>query len=224
MGTTNPHVLERVRGIRKQLLAAREAGKAMSRASKGTEREALIAGFLSKVLPPTYRFGTGDATDIAGNRSGQLDVVVEYPFGPSIPIVGPGDVRLYLAETVGVVIEVKSNLSTQWNEVVRTAEQLAPLRRAPNSGMTWGSGPSDRIPLVVVGFEGWKALDSLKRNVDEVDAVTAALSIHENFFYWKGNGHVVGDTALWALIAYLHDTMGSLIAGSGNPLGYMGVD
>lgn len=76
-----------------------------------------------------YRFGSGDATDRQGNRSGQLDVVVEYPFLPSLPAVGNSKVRLYLAEGVAAVIEVKSDLAGQWSEVESTARQLKPLRR-----------------------------------------------------------------------------------------------
>ena len=72
----------------------------MSAASKGAERQAFIESFLTNVLPPTFRFGSGDATDAAGHRSGQLDVVVEYPFSPSLPSFGgPGVTRLYLAES-----------------------------------------------------------------------------------------------------------------------------
>ena len=56
----------------------------------------------AKGLPPIYRFGTGDATDSTGNKSGQLDVVVEYPFSPSLPVVGTGQSRLYLAEITHV--------------------------------------------------------------------------------------------------------------------------
>jgi hypothetical protein len=85
----NDYVLKRLEGIRSQLMAAHEAGDPMSNSTKGREREAFINDFLRNVLPPIYRFGTGDATDVNGNRSGQLDVVVEYPFGPSLPLSVP---------------------------------------------------------------------------------------------------------------------------------------
>ncbi len=79
----------------------------MSDSSKGSEREHFIDLFLKEVFPPSYRFGTGDALDSAGNKSGQLDVVVELTFFPSLPALGGGS-RLYLAEGVAAVIEVKS--------------------------------------------------------------------------------------------------------------------
>jgi hypothetical protein len=102
---------------------------------------------------PTFRFGSGDATDVAGHRSGQLDVVVEYPFSPTLPAVGSGErTRLYLAESVAAVVEVKSNAAIQWEEVRRTATQLAPLRRTFGAAMVFGSGPSKSIPLFVAGY------------------------------------------------------------------------
>ena len=100
----------------------------MSSASKGNEREAFINGFLSEVLPPQFRFGSGDATDQNGARSGQLDIVVEYPFVPSLPIVAGRSPRLYLAEGIVAVIEVKSDIAKQWDEVMTTANQLASLK------------------------------------------------------------------------------------------------
>jgi hypothetical protein len=69
------------------LKGVHQAGDRLSNASKGNEREAFINGFLSQVLPPHFRFGSGDITDQHGARSGQLDIVVEYPFVPSLPIV-----------------------------------------------------------------------------------------------------------------------------------------
>ena len=100
----------------------------MSSSSKGKEREQFINLFLSNVLPLPYRFGTGDITDFNSRRSGQADVVVEYPFLPSVPSIG-GDVRLYLAESVAAVVEVKSDVAGQWEEAVQTAKNIKILER-----------------------------------------------------------------------------------------------
>ncbi|WP_373867562.1 DUF6602 domain-containing protein [Shewanella xiamenensis] len=51
----------------------------MTNATKGSEREFLVDLFLSNVLPNQYRFGSGDITDQKSNRSGQVDIVVEFP-------------------------------------------------------------------------------------------------------------------------------------------------
>ncbi len=98
----------------------------MSSATSGQERAAFIDQFLSQAFPSPFRFGTGDATDVVGGRSGQLDVVVEFPFMPSLPIAGGSSSRLYLAESVAAVVEVKSNVGAQWNQALHTAAQLAP--------------------------------------------------------------------------------------------------
>jgi hypothetical protein len=117
----NEYVVQRLMGMQSILNGVHQSGGGLSSATIGQERAAFIDQFLSGVLPPIYRFGSGDATDAAGNKSGQLDVVVEYPFAPSLPIVGAGQSRLYLAESVAAVIEVKSNLAGQWSQAVGTA-------------------------------------------------------------------------------------------------------
>ena len=120
--------MSRLEGMRKLLLAGYEANASMSSSSKGREREEIANSFLSNILPLPYRFGTGDITDISGRRSGQVDIVVEYPFLPSIPSSN-GDVRLYLVESVAAVIEVKSDISGQWNEAKHTSDQVKTLTR-----------------------------------------------------------------------------------------------
>jgi hypothetical protein len=137
----NAHVIQRLAGIQHILNGVHAASSSLSAASRGHERQAFIDNFLANVLPPVYRFGTGDATDAAGNRSGQLDVVVEYPFSPTLPSVGgTGTTRLYLAEGIAAVIEVKSNAMSQWKEAVHTASLLAPLKRSFSAAMTFGAG------------------------------------------------------------------------------------
>jgi hypothetical protein len=161
----NQHLVQRLTGIQAILKAVCTAGATLSSATKGTERATFIDEFLSKVLPPHYRFGDGDATDQDGHRSGQLDVVIEYPWIPSLPVVGATRSRLYLAEGIAAVIEVKSNLAKQWQEVLQTASQLEPLRRKYKGGLTAGWQPTERIPLFAAGYTGWKTIDVLKKHL-----------------------------------------------------------
>jgi hypothetical protein len=79
----NQHIATRLAGIQSILMGAHRAGSTMSTAMRGVERAAFVDTFLREMLTPQFRFGEGDATDIAGNKSGQLDVVVEYPWVPS---------------------------------------------------------------------------------------------------------------------------------------------
>jgi hypothetical protein len=199
------------------LVGAHQAGKPMSSSSKGSEREHFIGSFLSEVFPPPFRFGQGDATDAKGRKSGQLDVVVELPFLPSVPIPG-GASRLYLAEGVGAVIEVKSDLAGQWSEVQNTAAQLAPLRREFGTTMSMGAPPSERIPLYAVGYTGWKTLNTvqshLSQDLDGILVIDAAL-------FASSICSATGDLALWALVSCLHQDVSSLKATSAHPFNYI---
>jgi hypothetical protein len=87
--------------VQDELRALHRAGKSMSSASKGREREDVVTRFLQRALPPAYRFGDGEIIDQYGSLSGRLDVVMEFGFAPTVPTVG-SDTRLYLAE--GVVV------------------------------------------------------------------------------------------------------------------------
>ena len=124
----NEQLRARVNGIREGLMAHYHATKLLPNAAKGDEREALVRGFFKNVFPAPYRFGTGAVTDAIGRVSGQLDAIIEWPFFASFP--GPlGIERLYLAESVAFVIEVKSDLNAQWEQVQKVVQQLRPLRR-----------------------------------------------------------------------------------------------
>ncbi|MBX5183378.1 hypothetical protein HJB88_12100 [Rhizobium sp. NZLR5] len=215
----NEFLVGRLDGIQHQLIAAYLAGASMSSSSKGRERELFINDFLTRVFPNSFRFGTGDATDSFGHRSGQLDVVIEYPFGPSLPAVGSSDVRLYLAESVAAVIEVKSNLKNQWEEVDRTAEQLRPLKREFGGMVSVGAPPEQRIPIVVVGYEGWKTLESLENKVNS-SIIDAALIIDRGLFVAKDGTTATGSLALWGMICFLNRKIQGLLSVSTNPLSY----
>jgi hypothetical protein len=141
-----------------------------------------------------------------GNLSGQLDVVIEHPFAPSFPMPG-GSQRLYPAEAVAAVIEVKSNLSSQWPEVLGTSERLAPLQR--NLGLTTqllrtglrigpDRGRSAQIPLFAVGYTGWKTIETVLEHLKE-GPVTGILVLDEGLFAIKppqGTGTATGPVTL----------------------------
>jgi hypothetical protein len=196
----------------------------MSAASRGRERELFVDTFLSHVLPPGYRFGNGDAIDSLGARSGQLDVVVEFTFLPSVPAVGGGP-RLYLAEGIAAVIEVKSDLAKQWGEVEATSSSLRPLRRlfrAP--GFTPYGPPPAQIPLFAVGYTGWKQLDSVKEKANS-GVVDGVLVIDRGLFSTSNtfpNGlWVEGSLSLWALVCSLHVATTAIVMNAFSPIEYV---
>ncbi len=191
------------------LMAGHASGGTMSSATKGSDREDFIHKFLENVLPPQFRFGYGDITDLSGRKSGQIDIVVEYPLLPSLQIPIPGGAsRLYLAEGVAAVIEVKSDLTAQWSEVETTSEKLRPLRR--KFGTRMGIAPR-YIPLFAVGYKGWKKLSSLEKYLAK-DVVDGILVIEEGLFACNSSllpiaqfstKSATGAWSLWAFIALL---------------------
>ncbi len=216
----NQYVLQRLTGLQAILRGVHQSSVGLSSATIGQERAAFIDEFLNKVLPPVYRFGSGDATDISGAKSGQLDVVVEYPFSPSLPMVGAGQSRLYLAESVAAVIEVKSNLANQWQEAVNTAVALAPLRRSFGASMSYGDPPQLQIPMFAVGYTGWKNIGTLHSNLSSCPDIFGALVIDVGIYASKTGIAATGPWALWGLILDLHRLTNSLQSASTDPIEY----
>lgn len=218
----NEYVLQRLTGIQQQLIAVRNANSGLSSAMVGTERQDFIDKFLAEVLPRPFRFGTGDATDKNGNKSGQLDVVIEFPFGPSLPIVGGTCTRLYLAETVAAVIEVKSNIASQWSQAVSTARQLHPLERSFGVTMRMGTD-LPKIPLFVASYSGWNQIQTVKQHLLVTPEISGILIIDPGIFVSSGQFRDMeanGPWALWGLIACLNKATGFLQAATTDPLEY----
>jgi hypothetical protein len=165
-------LVQRLEGIRQILMAHHSAGALLPNASKGNERETLLREFLIKVFPPPFRFGSGAIVDQFGCISGQLDVVAEFPFFPSFPTPGAAE-RLYLAESVSFVAEVKSDLADQWSQVEKTGEALLPLRRNwsahlrfdRSGGLEIANASISRIPFVAIGFRGYQSVEALERKL-----------------------------------------------------------
>ena len=92
------------------------------------------------------------------------------PWAPSVGFPG-SPVRLYPAEAVGVAIEVKSNVETQWREVESTVAVLAKLRQQL-SGVSIRGGDleihdesTERIPIFAVGYRGWKSTIPIEKKL-----------------------------------------------------------
>jgi hypothetical protein len=93
--------------------------------------------------------------------SGQLDIVVERPFAPSFCFPGLSQ-RTYLADNVAAVIEVKSDLSSQWGEIESKVQQIRRSDYRPvHTGIIQGSRLSS-IPVFAVGYRGYKTVGGLR--------------------------------------------------------------
>jgi len=210
----NRHIFQKLLGIQQMLMAGHSSGETTSSATKGRDREDFIHKFLENLLPPQFRFGSGDITDLSGRRSGQVDIVVEYPLLPSLQTPNSSS-RLYLAEGVAAVIEVKSDLTNQWSEVESTSRQLRPLSR--KFGARDGIPPL-HIPLFAVGYKGWKKIQKMQKYLSK-GVVDGILVIDDGgLFVWNSSilpvvqftGPVTGEWSLWAFIIALHQMAVSL--------------
>lgn len=175
--------------------------------ARGNEREIFVSKFLRDVLPTPFRVGEGDVIDAAGHHSGQLDVVIEYPFMPSIPATSEGP-RLYFAEGVAAVIEVKSNIAAQWNEVERTAEKLQSVRRSATALMRVGNSDLERIPLIGVGFKGWELFSTVQEKV--ATGTCDAILVIDSGPCASANGLATGDLALVLFLEVVHRAVSAL--------------
>jgi hypothetical protein len=117
---------------------------------------------LRNVVPPPFRIGTGQITDATGRLSPQMDIVIEYANTLSFPLLQGNSARLYLAESVCCVIEVKSSLDAQWDDVVTKAHRLATLERSVGA-IAVVDDPPRTIPMFAVGFKGWSELETCKK-------------------------------------------------------------
>lgn len=203
----HPALEYRLGGIRSALMGAYMAGKGLANASRGSEREILLREFLAKVSPPTLRFGSGTIIDGTGRTSGQLDIIVEYPWYPSFPTPSSNE-RLYLAESVVLAISVKSNLASQWTQVEKEVSQLMPLKREWRTSMTLGRGAiqfseneSWSVPLLAIGFEGHASVESLKKRMDETpeECRPAAAFVLDSQCFVGWNSMHVGPKAFFTL-------------------------
>jgi hypothetical protein len=221
----NKDLEARLKGMHASLMAAYSAGVQCTSATKGIEREIFVRRFLAQVLPPIFRFGHGDIIDTSQESSGQIDVVIENPFFPSLPIVDGGP-RLYLAEGVAAALEVKSDIRAQWSEVQATASKLSKLWPCPGGirGQSTLAMADCCVPLLAVGFTGWKTLGTAKRYIDR--EVVDSMLIIENGLLWIHEKYKVRNVendpiaALWTFLCCLHDRVTSIQSISTTPLIY----
>lgn len=143
----NVHLINRLNCLLDISRSIHQAGKKLSNATIGIEREFFINHILNMIVAPPFRLGSGDITDSEGNKSGQMDMVIEYGNAISFPMISPESPRLYMAEGVCAVVEVKSNLVNQWNQVVESHKKLISVKRRMKPLFTFGE-ISETIPYI----------------------------------------------------------------------------
>ena len=189
--------------------AADAGGSTLSSASKGIERELFIHYALNHIIAPPFRIGTGDITDLTNQRSGQLDIVIEYGNSISFPLLyAVNTPRLYLAEGVCAVLEVKSDLAGQWSEVLNTQSRLTPLRRSCIDWLSYKK-QSDSIPLFAIGYRGWKTMETLRDKLDQSNL--EGILVLESGLFCGRKYQEKGPEALYAFFMTMQELTGNLI-------------
>ena len=221
MPESNPFLEQRLKGIQQALIAHHRGSSGLPSAHAGSERETFLREFLQQVFPAHRRFVSGTITDSEGMRSGQVDIAIEYGISPSFPMPNTTE-RLLLAESVCLVIEVKSNLSSQWSEVTDTTKKVKALRRAIQLDMATDDVP-DRIPVIAVGYTGHRTVKGLVERLESTSIDSrpdAALVIDSGLFYGF-NVASTGPLGLYALCAVITRLLNAVAIASPNLMSYV---
>jgi hypothetical protein len=183
-------MIRRLEALLGALNAGHSGGADVSSHSVGRDRELFINLVLSNIISVPFRIGTGDIVDAHDAMSPQCDIVIEYMNTLSFPNIFPSSARLYLAESVCAVIEVKSTISTQWPHVVPAAQTLHTLERDPGTTAVF-EPPPKKIPFFAVGYTGWKNMATAAQNLDTANKNGQIISgiLHLNPCFYVGAGN-----------------------------------
>jgi len=207
------YLLERLKSIQAHLISEYNGSNPAS-SSKGRQREEFLNNFLKEIIPSTFRFGNGEIIDSDNEVTGQLDIVVENSLVPSLTSIGSTP-RVYLAEGVGAVIEVKSNIQKEWNDVLETARKVKKLSRKNFGGRIFLGDESflNTIPVFAVGYKGWTQKKTLEKkiigsNVDGILIIDPGIFVTNNLF--KLDRDYNNAQSLWGFIVCLHQSLESI--------------
>lgn len=126
---TEDRLAQIIRATADELVAAfNKTAAIMHEGSKGTARESPLLSFLQGRLPATVRaVGSSEVLDSGGTTSMQQDILIVDPSTP--PFLNEGNQRVYPAECVHGVLEVKGRLNK--HEVVDACNKIASVKRLP---------------------------------------------------------------------------------------------
>ncbi|MFL9921600.1 hypothetical protein PQR75_40865 [Paraburkholderia fungorum] len=190
--------LKKLEDIHTSLMARYHETAGFSSAISGTEREVVMKELLQRVLPSSFRIGSGSILDASGKETGQVDAVIERPFSLSFPI-GSESNRLYVADSVCAAFEIKSDLYRQGKEARTKIEQIRALHRFDMSDDKEEriiQGDALLIPSFIIGFKGHTTEEGLQENFIDprnLYAPSGVLCIESELFYGQspgGNWHM----------------------------------
>lgn len=197
---------------------------------QGEEREHFNKTVLSAILPNGYRVGKGVIIDADNRKTGQVDGVIEMPFSISFPI-SAGENRLYLADGVGIAIEIKSELTFakpttdnprpkgKWYDIVLKAHEIQDLVRQPfpERTDTIVDYRYHHIPTFGVAYTGCKKIETLQKWVQYFSKGGAyplglphSIYIIESGLYFRCDGKLTAKGQEMALFAFISDVLQTL--------------
>lgn len=121
-----------------------DAGAFGNGGDTGEAREQGLVKFLEDRLPDRYHVARGEVVDVAGEQSGQTDILI-YDGSTAAPLLsGKNGLVLLPVEAVLASIEVKSSLSS--DELRKSALGIGKLRSLRPYGSPWGLARRNGTP------------------------------------------------------------------------------
>lgn len=162
MTQANPYIIDRLLAVQDQILNAYVKLDAKEPTHVSALRQLLIEQFLRPLFSAHRRFTSGRITDATGVLTEQLDLIVEHGFMPSFPL-HDGTSRLVLAEAAALVIEVADQPGPDDGYLREVCSHIKQLRRDIKPTVKHQGAPSDRVPVMVVFFQGPEEVEDLQR-------------------------------------------------------------
>ena len=150
-----------------------------------------------------------------GESSGQVDLVLEFPFEPTFP--SPvGDQRLCLAESAICAFEIKSTYPQQWDQLIEKVQRVNALTRELDWDIMQGERDGQRIsiqdldvehrvPIIGVFYTGPANIQTLVDRISALpqeDRPTAILTLDRGFFIY-GAVQLSGAEGLLGMVSLL---------------------
>lgn len=169
--------------------------------------------------------------------------MIELPFSPSFTL-GNRAPRIYFEEIIGAVIEVKSNLKSQWNDIEKQLKFRPPNKKGIKKiyalnefkrqiQVSTMEEISETIPAYAVGYKGFDTLDDLKQHVNARTGegnlwIKAALQIEPALFVAGGKNidkySFKGPEAFGAFIASLDFELQRVVRGHSKLWKHFGIN
>ncbi|NBS09252.1 MAG: hypothetical protein EBT49_07465 [Betaproteobacteria bacterium] len=156
----NPYLIDRLLAVQEQTLDAHARLNPSAPDHEQSLSKVVVANFLQPLFSAHRRFTPGRITDAEGVLTEQLDLIVEHGFMPSFPLPD-GQSRLVLAEAVALVIEVVDHIGRDDAALREKTSHLRQLRRDIKPAIKYKSAPSERVPMLLVAFNGPTEIEDL---------------------------------------------------------------